>query len=251
MIRAVLFDVGGTLHVVQRDPELAQKFARTLLDRLEAAGIVLPTQPAPLAALLERNAEAYKRRSEETRRELPNDQIWAEYYLKDFGLTRGQLRPMAEELSVLYDTVRVRNVPRLHMKGTIRELQTMGLRLGVISNMISHTFVPRLLQEYCIADAMECVVLSADVGVRKPDPAIFRIAAERMGIAPEETAYVGDTLSRDVLGCRNAGIGLSIQICNPSMAHRDAELADTGLHPDALIRDLAEIPGVIRSDFKK
>jgi putative hydrolase of the HAD superfamily len=60
-------------------------------------------------------------------------------------------------------------------------------------------------------------------------------------------AYVGDTLSRDVLGCRNAGIPLSIQIQNPAMAFRDAGLAETGLAADAVIRDLAEIPGIIQA----
>ena len=61
-------------------------------------------------------------------------------------------------------------------------------------------------------------------------------------------AYVGDTLSRDVLGSRNAGVALSIQISNPSAAKRDAAFVGTGLAPDALIHDLAEIPGIIR-DF--
>lgn len=247
MIRAVLFDVGGTLHVAQKDPQLELTFSETVLQKLSAIGISLPVEPASLTESLYRNGEEYKHWSEANRRELPNDRIWAEYYLKEFHLSREQLSPIAEELSALYDSKRVRNVPRPHMKGTIRELKSMGMHLGIISNIISHTFVPRMLQDYCIADAMECVVLSSDVGVRKPDSAIFRIAAERIGVSLDEMAYVGDTLSRDVLGCRNAKVGLCIQIKNPSIAHRDKGLIDTGLKPDVLIYDLAEIPGIIRA----
>lgn len=39
---------------------------------------------------------------------------------------------------------------------------------------------------------------------------------------------VGDTLSRDVPGCRNAGVALSIQISNPSIAHRDTAFTGAG-----------------------
>ena len=117
----------------------------------------------------------------------------------------------------------------------------------MISNIISHTFVPQLLRDYSVDGDMECVILSSDVGIRKPDAAIFQAAAERIGIPVEEMAYVGDTLSRDVLGCRNAGAGLSIQIRNPSMAHRDKDFMQTDLHPDYLIQDLSEIPGIIQA----
>ena len=247
MIRAVLFDVGGTLHVAAKDPRQELCFSEIVLEKLSAIGLPLPTDSASLRELLNHNGEEYKHWSEAHRRELPNDQIWAEYYLKEFSIAREAIAPISEELSVLYDAVRVRNEPRSHMRETLLELKAMGMHLGVISNIISHTFVPKLLQDYSIADDMECVILSSDVGVRKPDAAIFRVAADRVGIAAEEMAYVGDTLSRDVLGCRNAGVGLSIQISNPSMAHRDKDLIQTDLKPDFLIQDLAEIPGIVQT----
>ena len=57
---------------------------------------------------------------------------------------------------------------------------------------------------------------------------------------------MGDTLSRDVLGCRNAGVALSIQIRNPSIAHRDTAFVGT-VTPDAQIDDLSEIPAIIHA----
>ncbi len=247
MIRAVLFDVGGTLHEVYHDQGAADQFSQRLLDILSAHGISLPISAEALTPLLHENAETYKHWSEESRIELPSSRIWNEFYLKDFQIGEALLAPMSEELSWMYDATRVRNVPRPHMRETIETLHEMGMVQGIISNMISTSFVPRLVEDYGIAPYMSCLVISAAAGIRKPDPAIFELAASQCGVPCSEMAYVGDTLSRDVLGCRNAKVALSIQIRNPSIAHRDTGFTGTGLAPDILIEDLAEIPGIIRS----
>jgi HAD superfamily hydrolase (TIGR01549 family) len=57
-----------------------------------------------------------------------------------------------------------------------------------------------------IEDAVDQLVVSAEVGVAKPDPRIFRIALGRAGVAPEETVMVGDSWSSDVIGARRSGI---------------------------------------------
>lgn len=247
MIRAVLFDVGGTLHEVRHPPGLAERYCQTLLDRLAGSGAALPIDADSLARLLHKNAEDYKHWSEEHMTELPSVRIWNEYYLKDFHLGEETLAPLAEEFSWMYDAVRVENVPRPHMRETIQALHSAGLVLGVVSNMISETFVPRLLESYEISQYLSCVVVSSVTGLRKPDARIFEAAAKECGVPLDEMAYVGDTLSRDVLGCRNAGIALSIQIQNPAMAFRDVGLAETGLAADAVIRDLAEIPAIVQA----
>ena len=247
MIRAVLFDVGGTLHEVHHSPEQAEKFSQRLLNRLAESGIILPIDAVSLTPLLQTNAEAYKHWSEEHMKELPNSRIWSKFYLKDFQIEESRLAPLSEELSVLYDAVRVRNIPRPHMLETIQALHDMGMVQGIISNIISATFVPRLVEDYGIAPYMSCVILSSTEGIRKPAAAIFERAAEACGVPCGEMAYVGDTLSRDVLGCRNAGVALSIQIRNPSIAHRDTAFIGMGLAPDVQISDLQEIPEIIRT----
>lgn len=247
MIHAVLFDVGGTLHEVRHSGALETQFCAQALERLERAGILLPVPAEELAPALRRNAAEYKKWSEESLRELPAPRIWNEFYLREFHVGEERLAPVAEDLSWMYDAVRVENVPRPRLRETMRALREMGLTLGVISNIISASFVPRLLEDYGIAGEMSCVVLSSVEGVRKPDAAIFRRAAERCGVPCGEMAYVGDTLSRDVRGCRNAGVALSIQIENPSLAAREDAYARAGVAPDALIHGLAEIPELIRA----
>ena len=51
------------------------------------------------------------------------------------------------------------------------------------------------------------IVIDSDVvGVAKPDPAIFRLALEATGVAPERGLHIGDTVGADVDGARAAGV---------------------------------------------
>jgi len=248
MITTLLFDLGGTLHSVSRSEETRLRFAERVLRMLREQGTELGVSPRELSELLQKNGEIYKHESEETLRELPSVRIWNEYYLREFGVGEEKLTPIAEELSYWYDCERVVNTPLPRMKETIETLHGMGLRLGMISNIISTTLVPKVLQEYGVAQYMECVVMSSGTGIRKPDPAIFRIAMEELGVTPEETGYVGDTISRDVIGSRRAGLALSVRIENPSIAHRDAAFIGRPDAPEAdfVIRGLDELPAIIR-----
>lgn len=248
MIRGVLFDLGGTLHVSDSPEGRDVWFARRLLDRLADYGIRLDTEPEELAGKLHENGEAYKRRSEKDLRELPTAEIWNDWYLRDWKVGRERLAPIAEELSFLYDYERVRVIRRPYIKEMLDALREQGMKLGLISNIISLSVAPHFLEEYGVRSYMDCIVLSSATGIRKPSAEIFRVAERELDLGPEELAYVGDTLSRDVMGVRNAGWRLMIQIRNPGAAHRDKGLENAGLKPDYLIEGLEEIPGIVRRE---
>lgn len=86
----------------------------------------------------------------------------------------------------------------------LRELKRRGYRLGVISN--ADGTVERLLEEVGLRSHFELVIDSGSVGVEKPDPRIFRLALEGMGLQPHEAVYVGDVYEIDVVGARAAGM---------------------------------------------
>ena len=246
MIRAVLFDLGGTVHVCSTNEERKLWFARRLISRLAEYGIDLDISAEELSRQLQENAERYKHEAEETLRELPPDVVWSDYYLREQRLSRETLAPMAEELSFLYDYERVCNLRRPHLLACMDALKRDGLRLGMISNILSRSIVPHFVAEYGLDRYMECVLTSAGTGIRKPDAEIFRLAERQMGLSPEEMAYVGDTLSRDVRGVRGAGWRLAIQIYSLTAAKRDRGLAEMGYKADYNITDLMEIPAIIR-----
>ncbi len=248
MIRGVLFDLGGTLHTADSPQGRDVWFARRLLERLSDYGVHLDAEPEELAKRLHENSEDYKRRSEKDLRELPPAEIWSDWYLRDWAVGRERLEPMAEELSFLYDYERVRVMRRPYIRETFDALRSQGMKLGLISNIISLSVAPHFLEEYGVKGYMDCIVLSSETGIRKPSPDIFRVAEGRLGLPPAELAYVGDTLSRDVRGTRNAGWRLMIQIKNPGAAKRDVGLENSGLRPDYLIEGLEEIPGIIRRE---
>lgn len=245
MIDTVLFDVGGTLLTIQNSDALRTAFAKRLRERLAVYGIAVSGEDYESGQRLHENAEAYKHYSEETLVELPPVRIWNEFYLKEYQLGEETLAPIAEELSFLFDYERVCNLRRPGLVESLDALSGMGIRMGVVSNIISRSFVPHILKEYGIESYFDCVVMSSESGYRKPNPAAFEPALQQLCTRAENVAYVGDTLSRDVLGAQNAKLALMILIENPAIAHRDARLIGTGIEPDCRIRTLLEIPQII------
>lgn len=248
MIKAVLFDLGGTLHTGSSPEGRDIWFASRIIDRLADYGIVLDAAPEQLAAELAVQSEVYKHLSEQTLTEYPPARIWNDFYLRAYNIGQERLEPFAEELSFLYDYERPRVMRRPGLYAVMDELHGMGLRLGVISNIISRTVVPHFLAEYGIDRFMDCVVTSASTGIRKPSPEIFRIAERELGLGPDELAYVGDTISRDVIGTRNAGWKLMIRIRHEATAFRDTGLDPEKYKADYMIDSLTEIPDIIRRE---
>lgn len=128
---------------------------------------------------------------------------------------------------------------RMHLWGAteagtaeaLARLRAGGLRLAVISN--SDGRAATALEAAGLLDQFEFVIDSGEVGVEKPDPRIFQIALDRLGIKPADALYVGDLYEVDVVGARAAG--LDVVLLDPSGDHagRDvktvrsvAELAD-------------------------
>ncbi|MBQ5952091.1 MAG: HAD family hydrolase [Lachnospiraceae bacterium] len=247
MIRAVLFDLGGTLHTKSFSPERDLWVSEGIARRLGEHGMILPVSAEELARQIKEGMKAYNRFAAESLTELPSSRIWAKYIFAPYGVEESCLEPFAEELSFLYDCGRPNAMPRPALRETMETLRSMGLRLGVISNIISKTAVRHYLEEYEISGYMDCVITSAQTGIRKPDVRIFRIAEKAMGMPPEQLAYVGDTISRDVIGTRRAGWELSIRIENAESAPRDAGFESCGYEPDAAVRRLDEIPPIVEA----
>jgi HAD superfamily hydrolase (TIGR01509 family) len=89
----------------------------------------------------------------------------------------------------------------------LKALSTRGIRTAVVSN-IAFDLRPAFAA-LGIADRVDEFVLSFDVGVVKPDPAIFRIALERLGVSPADAVMVGDSDEADG-GARDVGCGFAL-----------------------------------------
>jgi len=83
-------------------------------------------------------------------------------------------------------------------------VRALGLRRAVVSN--SDGRAERHIIDWGLRDELEFVVDSTLVGIEKPDPRIFRVALDRMGVAPQRALYVGDIRCVDEAGSRAAGM---------------------------------------------
>ena len=149
-ITTLLFDLGGTLHTVKRTEASRYHFCEHLLSVLSEHGVSLDVTPNALDAMLAVNGEEYKHFGEKNLIELPQSVIWSQYYLKELHIPEERLAPFAEELSFLYDHERVINSPRPYLRETMMALHAQGIRLGIVSNIISTTLVPFVLRQYGI-----------------------------------------------------------------------------------------------------
>lgn len=78
-------------------------------------------------------------------------------------------------------------------------------KVGIVSNNLLDEQQEKLRQ-CALEPFVDALVVSEEIGISKPDPAIFRVALERLGCRAEETVMVGDSWGADVVGARATGI---------------------------------------------
>ncbi len=88
--------------------------------------------------------------------------------------------------------------------------------LGIISNFDHPPYIHGVLQDHDLNKYFSTVVISGDYDFKKPDPRIFHLALDELGLKPEEAIYIGDS-EEDIVGARAAGI-------EPILIQRDIDL---------------------------
>lgn len=242
-LKAILFDMGGTLDTYRYDRDSALATLPAMRSLLSAAGsMAAGLGDEELLRLVEDGGKSYSRVRETDLVELPPDRVWREFYLREGGLV-GLGPEIGESLAYLVDTGFFPRSLRPGAAEALRALKSRGLALGVVSNVLSRGQVPGDLGRYGIRGLFDAVLTSSEFGRRKPDPAIFHRAAEMVGAAPAECAYVGDRVSRDVAGARRAGFALAVRIRHDYVEAGEPEEPA----PDLVIDALGElVPAVDR-----
>nr|WP_204341826.1 HAD-IA family hydrolase [Micromonospora terminaliae] len=85
-------------------------------------------------------------------------------------------------------------------------LRADGHRIGLVSNATAET--AEAWPSTDLARRFDVAVFSCDVHLAKPDPAIYRLAAERLGVAPDECVFVGDGADGELAGA--AAVGMTV-----------------------------------------
>jgi HAD superfamily hydrolase (TIGR01509 family) len=111
-------------------------------------------------------------------------------------------------------------------------------KLGLVTNGPSRTQRPKI-EQFKLIDYLDLLIVSEEVGVAKPDPAIFAIALDRLGVMPGEALFVGDSLEFDLPGA--AAAWMPFIWMNPRGETLPADLAQ----PVAVIERLTELLGLL------
>lgn len=198
-IEAIFFDVGGTLRATIKNREGNLDYIRELQSFLGEEG-----EPSEFLSQLRKHEKEYRRWCKSTLLELPEQELWTKYMLPDYprefvwqnAVTLNQMWRASRNNQIFPDAM-----------NTVKSLADRGYKLGIVSNTTSSIEAHAMLAENGLSEYFHPVLLSCVFGSRKPHPAMFLQAARDLGVLPQNCAYVGDNLSRDLIGATQAGFG--------------------------------------------
>lgn len=205
-MRAVLFDLDGTLH------DRPTTIRRWLASHVTRFGLPDPY----LARFLELDDFGYRPKSEVMSllvQELTLSHR-ADALLEDFfvhAFTAPALMP--------------------HARRVLRSLRASGIRVGVVTN--GHADKQRnTVEALNLGSLLDDLLINEEVGVSKPDPRIYTLALERLGVAAADAWFVGDSPRNDVWGPQQVGL---------RAAYLPTGHPSSGECPDATLRDLRDV----------
>lgn len=198
MLQAVAFDHGDTLAEFRWDDGLWRCGVRAML---EAAG----GEPA----LTDRAAEALRRRFGERD---PGDLTELDYPAAVAAVLSGLGGPadsaaVRRGIEAEYRCWAPARLVHPQALALLDGVRARGLRCAVVANTFDPPDLFRAdLRAQGIAERVDAVVLSCEVGWRKPHPAVYAAVAAALAAAPAEVLFVGDRLADDVVGPAAAGM---------------------------------------------
>ena len=112
-------------------------------------------------------------------------------------------------------------MPYPDARAVLERLKTRGVRIGIVSDI--HYPLRPDFEHYGLASFVDSYTLSFEHGVQKPDPGLFQITLEQLGVMPRETLMVGDGASRDG-GAASVGITTLILPQVPNSTRRGLDV---------------------------
>lgn len=237
----IIFDLGSTLIYFNGDwDEVFSGADQAVYDSLCEAGYAPPTEDFP--EIFRERLQAYH-----TAREVDLIEHTTVKILRDLLAEQGY--PQVPQKVIDDAMQRMYAVSQAHWHvepdavETLQSLQARGYRLGLISNAANQQDVATLVEKAGIGAYLDFVLTSAESGMRKPSPSIFRRGLDHWGAAPDEVVMVGDLLRPDILGAQRMGI-YSVWITRRAGSAENKKYAGE-ITPDAQIASLDELPALM------
>jgi putative hydrolase of the HAD superfamily len=219
MIRAVLFDLDGTL--LNRETSF-RNFVTSQYAKFETELRHIPREIyVPRVVALDNRGTLWK------------DKVY-QAIVEEFSVSGLTWQELFEDFdSRITDFY----VPFPHLRETLDMLKASGYLLGLISNGRG-TFQMRSIKALSIEKDFGTILISETVGLRKPDPEIFWQALRNLNCEPHHSVYIGDDPVADIGGACKAGM---------KTAWKKNRSYTGVLETNAIFEDLAELPSIVRN----
>ena len=194
--RAVVFDFFGTLTCsIRRGPQHAA-IARTLGCDPEVVRSVLDRTFRSRARGAYGSAEATLR------------------WVTEQAGGRPRIAELQAAIPARVDALRADTQLRADAVSALTAIRNRGLHTALISDCTHE--LPAFLPCLPVAPLLDVRIFSVELGVCKPDPAIYLAACDKLGVAPEECVYIGDGGSRELSGAAAVGM-TAVRLCAPDL----------------------------------
>lgn len=228
--RAVVFDFFGTLtRSVQRGPQHAE-----IARRLDA-------DPEIIREVLDRTFHSRARGT------FGSAMATLRWVTEQAG-ARPRPGALEEAVPARVDALKADTRLRPDAVSALRAIKERGLATAVVSDCTHE--LPEFLPSLPVAPLLDARVFSVEVGVCKPDPAIYLEACDRLRVRPEDCLYVGDGGSRELTGATAVGM-TAVRLDAPDLSNHlvfDRDMAFQGASVpslSALLPMLAREPALV------
>jgi len=240
-VHGVIFDLGSTLIDFEGDyASVIPESIATLADHLTEKG--LEVQRLDFIEAFHGALSDYHARRDENHIEHTTLAILKEVLEELNGQTLED-DVLHGGLTAMYAVSEAYWQPKPAMLSVLDQLLSAGYRLGLLSNAGDEANVQRLIDKVGIRAFFDPILISAALGIRKPDPRPFQMIFEQWGLPASEVVMVGDLLEADILGAQRAGIH-QIWLCEGRDSESSTHLEE--IQPEAIATDLTEVPVLIQ-----
>lgn len=238
-LRAVIFDLGGTLMYERSNwSAITAQADEALTNYLRDEGMELNLSTFPRE--FRRRLENYFRKREKDLLETTYSFVLRDV-LTDKGYGNVSEHVLRTALDRLFAITQTNWLLEEDTLPTLQKLEEDGYRLGLISNAGDDQDVQQLARRFGIDRYFDFILTSAACSYRKPHPRIFELALSNWYFLPAEAVMVGDNLDADVRGAQNVGL-YAIWLSRRAGARTDEQ---QGIQPDASLSSLQELPAFL------
>lgn len=196
MIHAVFFDVDDTLYNYRLSHQHGMEALCRYADHL--LGLERPDFLRRYQAQMDRQVAHLGLNSAATHNRL----IRLQWLLEELRLPLTHAPVMTR---LYWETMLAHMEPYPGVREVFVRLRDMGVKVGIGTNMTADWQYEKL-SRLGLLGLVDCLVTSEEAGFEKPDPQFFRYCAKKVGCAPAECLFVGDSLRHDVTGALSAGM---------------------------------------------